>query len=41
MLQAWNTIKANEKVSVSIDLFRTGILFFKEDIAKENYILKF
>lgn len=41
MLEAWNNIKANEKVSVSIDLFRAGILFFKEDIAKENHILRF
>jgi predicted O-methyltransferase YrrM len=41
MLEAWNTIKANEKVSVSIDLFRAGILFFREDIAKENHILRF
>ncbi|RLD31392.1 MAG: SAM-dependent methyltransferase [Bacteroidetes bacterium] len=41
MEQAWNEIRANEKVSVSIDLFRTGILLFKKDIAKENFILKF
>ncbi len=41
MEQAWNEIKANEAVSVSIDLFKAGILLFREDIAKENFILKF
>jgi predicted O-methyltransferase YrrM len=41
MLEAWNTIKNDNKVSISIDLFRAGILLFREDIAKENYVLKF
>jgi len=30
MSQAWNEIKLHEKVSVSIDIFRMGILFFRE-----------
>jgi len=41
MEQAWEEIRANEKVSISIDLFSTGILIFKEDIAKEDFVLKF
>jgi len=41
MEQAWEEIRANESVSISIDLFTTGILIFKEDIAKENFVLKF
>lgn len=41
MLEAWNIMKENEKVSISINLFRAGILLFKEDIAKDNFTLKF
>lgn len=41
MKGAWDTMKANNQVSISIDLFWTGILLFKEDIAKEHFILKF
>jgi len=41
MTDAWNEIKKNDKVSISIDLFKMGILSFREDIAKEDFILKF
>lgn len=41
MLEAWNAMKANSRVSISIDLFRAGILLFKEDIAKDDFTLKF
>jgi predicted O-methyltransferase YrrM len=41
MLQAWNVIRNREEVSVSIDLFRMGILLFRDDIARENHILRF
>lgn len=41
MEQAWDEIKKNEKVILTIDLFCLGIVLFKEDIAKEDFILKF
>jgi len=41
MLHAWNVIRNSEEVSVSIDLFRMGILMFRNDIARENHILRF
>lgn len=41
MQKAWEEIKMDKKVSITIDLFRFGIVLFKEDIAKENFILKF
>jgi predicted O-methyltransferase YrrM len=41
MERAWNTIKKHERVSVSIDLFRLGILFFKPEITKGHYKIKF
>jgi len=41
MKEAWDEIRKHESVTVSIDLFRTGILLFKENIAKENFVLRF
>jgi predicted O-methyltransferase YrrM len=41
MSQAWNEIKLHEKVSVSIDLFRMGILFFREGINHNHYIIRY
>ena len=41
MEEAWKEIIKNEKVSISIDLFRAGILLFKKDIAKEDFVLRF
>ena len=41
MEEAWDEIRNREEVSVSIDLFRLGILLFKKDIAKEHFVLKF
>ncbi len=39
MTRAWEEIRQNKSVTVSIDLFRCGILLFKRDI-KEPYHLK-
>lgn len=41
MGKAWKEICEHEKVSITIDLFRLGIVLFKEDIAKENFVLRF
>jgi predicted O-methyltransferase YrrM len=41
MTGAWKEICNHEKVSITIDLFRLGIVLFKEDIAKENFVLRF
>ncbi|MEN8223845.1 MAG: class I SAM-dependent methyltransferase [Bacteroidota bacterium] len=41
MKEAWEQIKEHKEVSISIDLFRTGILLFRKDIAKEDFILRF
>ena len=40
MEKAWETIKKNPEVSVTIDLFYIGIVFFKKDISKQDIILK-
>lgn len=41
MENAWNKISGRKEVSISIDLFRMGILIFREDIAKEHFLLKY
>ena len=41
MHRAWEKLREHEKVSISIDLFRLGIVLFKDDIAKEHFILKY
>ncbi|MFT5168852.1 MAG: putative O-methyltransferase YrrM [Saprospiraceae bacterium] len=40
MIEAWDILKADERVTLSIDLFSMGILFFKKDFkAKKHYKL--
>ena len=41
MEDAWRELKANRQVSVSIDLFRCGVLFFRKGIAKQNFMLRY
>ncbi len=37
MERAWEEIKLNEEVRVSLDLFFHGILILKNDMQKEDY----
>lgn len=37
----WNEIKIHPKVSVSIDLFDVGLVFFRTGQAKENFKIRF
>lgn len=41
MEQAWNEIKRNPLVSVTIDLFSMGIVFFRKGMPKQDFIIKF
>jgi predicted O-methyltransferase YrrM len=41
MKQAWEQIKEHPKVSVTIDLFWIGLVFFKEGQAKEHFKVRF
>ena len=40
MEAAWERIKANEKVTLSIDLFHMGIIFFRRNQPKQHFILR-
>ncbi|HEX8517778.1 MAG TPA: class I SAM-dependent methyltransferase [Bacteroidia bacterium] len=41
MTEAWETIRVHPKVTVSIDLFQMGIIFFRKEQAKEHFILSY
>jgi predicted O-methyltransferase YrrM len=39
MKEAWKEIKENEKVSLTVDIFRMGIVFFRRGIGRKNYVI--
>jgi predicted O-methyltransferase YrrM len=41
MEKAWNNICLNENVSISIDLFNCGIIFFRKGIVKQHFNLRY
>ena len=41
MDEAWNEIKEHKKVTVTIDLFFLGLVFFRQEIAKQHFVIKF
>lgn len=41
MNEAWNEIKSDLQVSVSIDIFQMGFLFFRKGIVKQNFVIRY
>lgn len=41
MEEAWEEIKRFDNVSVTVDIFRMGIVFFREGIARNDYIIRY
>jgi len=41
MKEAWNEIKAHPQVTVTIDLFWMGLVYFRKGQLKEDFIIKF
>ena len=41
MERAWETIKLNDKVSLSLDLFEMGLIYFMPRNQKEHFIIRF
>jgi predicted O-methyltransferase YrrM len=41
MEAAWKHIQQKDEVTVSIDLFRIGIIFFKKELSKQNFMIKY
>ncbi len=40
MTEAWETIKKNKKVNLSIDFYSFGLVFIGKDISKQDIVLK-
>jgi predicted O-methyltransferase YrrM len=41
MEEAWQYIKSHDSVKLSLDLFQIGIIFFRKELSKEDFILRF
>lgn len=41
MEQAWEEIKKHEKVMITIDLFFMGLVFFRKELSRQHFILRF
>jgi predicted O-methyltransferase YrrM len=41
MMEAWNEIKNNDRVTVTIDLFFMGIVFFRKEQVKQHFLIRF
>ncbi len=41
MKEAWNIIKAHPQVTITIDLFWIGLVFFKKGRLKEDFLIRF
>jgi predicted O-methyltransferase YrrM len=41
MKEAWENIRQHPSVTVSIDLFSMGIVFFRRELSKEDFVLRF
>ncbi len=40
MVTAWNEIKKHPKVSISLDFFHLGMVFFKNGVSKQEFTLR-
>ncbi len=41
MMEAWTEIKNNNRVTVTIDLFCMGLVFFRKEEAKQDFLIRF
>jgi predicted O-methyltransferase YrrM len=41
MEEAWIEIRQHERVSVTIDIYRMGIVFFRKGIGRNNYLVRY
>ncbi len=41
MKQAWEKIKNHEQVIMTIDMFFMGLVFFRKELSRENFVIRF
>jgi len=40
MMRAWKQIRLHPQVRVSIDLFRIGVVFFREEMSRQHFVIR-
>lgn len=40
-LQLWKQLKENNQVTVTVDLYALGLVFFRKEQVKQNFIIRF
>ena len=41
MEEAWEKIKSNKAVTLTVDLFFSGIVFFRKELSKQDFVIRF
>jgi predicted O-methyltransferase YrrM len=41
MAEAWNSIKSDSRVMISIDLFWLGLVFFRKGTPKQDFVIRY
>ena len=41
MFDAWNEIKGDSRVTLSVDIYRMGLLFLKNGLYKSDYVIRY
>jgi hypothetical protein len=41
MEEAWDEIKQHEAVTFTVDIFRMGLVFFREGMNRFNYVIRY
>jgi len=41
MAEAWEEIKNDERVTLTVDIFRMGVVFFRQGITHNHYVIRY
>jgi hypothetical protein len=41
MEAAWELIKKHKRVTVSVDIFRMGLVFFRKGLLRKDYVISY
>jgi hypothetical protein len=41
MAEAWYEIKNDDRVTLTVDIFRMGIVFFRQGVTRDHYVVRY
>ena len=41
MEEAWEEIKKNKNVTLTVDLFQLGLVYFHKELTKQDFVIRF